>query len=581
MRTIAIVLIFAAAVTADDPPKPEQTFVEGLSEKFFQRGEWKGLRALYANYFESRHAEDIREGLGNKADSVLAFLKANNDLRETLYAAIDIDADNIPAVFGVLRKLIDAEPEKVKAFPQLAVACCVVWDEPKAAYDYRPHARRTRSGVSQEILTIGPVENFRYLVSQDASITSVVQSLPWEFLVHVVNHQTPMNEREWAVKQYGKRRAGIGTIYPTVQYDKEMLRTEMMNGPGKGVCKLNGQPYTLENILKYGGVCAMQADFSARVAKSLAIPAEYVRGESNSGGRHAWIMWVELKSASKDKLDFALLSEGRYFGDQYYIGTFEDPHTGREVTDRDLERRLTAIGTQPGMSRQASLLMRVYPLVKAVKEHTPKQSLAYVRRVLDIDSKCEPAWLMLGELSRDRKITEPIEAVSNANRAFREFANFPDFCWALFDPLLTHQNDKFQRAQVYEKAVLKFESLGRPDLACECRIRLSEYQVASKDYRKAAEGLMQTIGKFPSEGRYVPKMAAKLEEISKIAEYKEGVKKLTAFYVQLLPKVPKTRGDTVSEYCVKLHEQVLKFLEDQKQTKEAAVVKQQLAALKR
>jgi glycosyltransferase involved in cell wall biosynthesis len=42
-------------------------------------------------------------------------------------------------------------------------------------------------------------------------------------------------------------------------------------------------------IREHGGVCAMQADFAARVAKSLGVPAEYVGGEANSGGLHAWL----------------------------------------------------------------------------------------------------------------------------------------------------------------------------------------------------------------------------------------------------------------------------------------------------
>ncbi len=74
----------------------------------------------------------------------------------------------------------------------------------------------------------------------------------------------------------------------------------------------------------------MQADFAARVAKSLLVPAEYVGGEANSGGLHAWVMWVEVKSVNKDAVAFTLESHGRYFGDNYYVGTLLDPKTGQE-----------------------------------------------------------------------------------------------------------------------------------------------------------------------------------------------------------------------------------------------------------
>jgi hypothetical protein len=380
MRTLVLLVVSAVALRAGDAATtPEAALVAGVTEKFREAGQYKGLRSLYAAYAERKYADEIERGLGADAAKLREFLKANAEFRETLLCALNPEADKIPAVYTVLSKLYEAEPEKLKAFPQLAIAVCVTWDDPDAVYDYRFHATRTQAKLPSDLMKYGPVENFRNLVSRDASITAVLQSLPWEFLVHVVNHRTPDVERDWAVKEYGKRRPMIGKVYPTIKYDDEMLRTEMANGPGKGVCKIGGHDYTLANLRQYGGVCAHQADFSARVAKSLAIPAEYVRGEGNSGGLHAWVMWVEIKSVTKDKIDFALLSEGRYFGDQYYVGTLEDPHSGKDMSDRDLERRLTAIGTNPQNSRQADLLMRAYPMIRQEKSLTPKQCFAWVR----------------------------------------------------------------------------------------------------------------------------------------------------------------------------------------------------------
>ena len=81
----------------------------------------------------------------------------------------------------------------------------------------------------------------------------------------------------------------------------------------------------------------MQADYAARVGKSIGVPAEYVRGESNSGGLHAWVMWVELRTVTKTSIVFSLQSHGRYRTDHYYVGTLQDPQTGRRITDRELE----------------------------------------------------------------------------------------------------------------------------------------------------------------------------------------------------------------------------------------------------
>src|SRR5258706_8952988 len=52
-------------------------------------------------------------------------------------------------------------------------------------------------------------------------------------------------------------------------------------------------PISLPNLLAFGGVCAMQADFAARVGKSMGVAAEYVGGQAADGEGHAWVMWVE------------------------------------------------------------------------------------------------------------------------------------------------------------------------------------------------------------------------------------------------------------------------------------------------
>src|SRR5262249_8076570 len=160
-------------------------------------------------------------------------------------------------------------------------------------------------------------------------------------------------------------------------------------------------PYTLESIRQNGGVCAMQADFAARVAKSLLVPAESVDGQANSGGLHAWVMWVEVKAVQKDTVTFTLESFGRYFGDHYYVGTLRDAKSGKEMSDRELELRLTAVGTSPYASRQTDLLMRAYPFVRDAKEFTTKQQLAYLNKVLTLYPMCTAAWIELAAMHKD------------------------------------------------------------------------------------------------------------------------------------------------------------------------------------
>src|SRR5262249_24071185 len=146
-----------------------------------------------------------------------------------------------------------------------------------------------------------------------------IRYVPWEFLKHVVNHRTPESERQWSMQRVAGGRAMYGKCYSAVPYDHEMLKSHSQ------VAQLNGKEYTLPNLLTFGGVCAMQADFASRVGKSVGVSAEYVTGEAAGGELHAWVMWVELKQATATGLQFSLESHGRYFGDKFYVGHLRDP----------------------------------------------------------------------------------------------------------------------------------------------------------------------------------------------------------------------------------------------------------------
>lgn len=559
--------------------EPEQILVDlvtgpgGLKDRAFSRDEYKNVRKAFTEYFEAKHADTLRSELGAEAGALFGFLNANPEIKEVLFTAIDPEHDNLAAVLAVFRDLWKADPGAVKANDELAIAVAVVWDNPKGPYDYRGHQVRTKSILPETVMTVGAIDNFKYVVERQAQLKGPQQQLPWEFLVHTINHRTPIDERDWAIANYLKRRPGIGTIYKEVEYDKEMLRTQSK------VCKLNDKPYTLESIRQHGGVCAMQADFAARVAKSLLVPAEFVGGEANSGGLHAWVMWVEVRSVQRDAVTFSLESFGRYFGDNYYVGTLKDPQSGKDITDRELERRLTAVGNAPHCSRQADLLMRAYPIIRDKKELTTKQQLAYLNKVLTLYPMCDAAWLELAALHRDGKLTDSVEATRLVDRALVTFARFPDFSLKLVDDLLTPQKDKVYRTRTFEKMVSAYENLGRPDLGCEARMKLVEYQEDAKDFKKAFDGLAFTVRKFPEEGRYVPRMVTRMQEVAK--DIKGGDTLMARFYLEILPRVPARRGDEVSTYCVKLHEQAIAYLKENNKPKEAAAVEQSLGRVKR
>ena len=547
------------------------------ANKLFDKNEYKAVRAAAAKVFETRNADVIKDAFGPDHQTLSAWLEKQKDLKEEFFSAVDPKKDDVRRVLEIFHDLWKENPDAVAKYPNLAIAISVVWDQPRHVYDYRPHQRRTKSNLPDEYEKYGPLDEFRYHVShakeiQGKEATNRLEILPYEFLVYVVDHRTPVGEREWAIKNYLAKRPGLGQIYKEIEYDNEMLRTK------SEVCKLNGHDYTLADIKKYGGVCAMQADFAARVGKSLAVPAAYVGGESQQQELHAWVMWVEVKSASKNALNFTLESYGRYRGDNYYTGELHDPQTGVEILDRDMERRLAAAAKDRIGKRQADLAMEYFADVAATNEFDAKKKIQYLRDALRLSAFNEPAWLELARMARDSEATgdNKTAILEQADRLLTVFVQYPDFSWKVGGDLITVQKDTLNRNRFYERLAVLYETAKRPDLACEARLKWADFLAEEKKHTIAATGLAQTIKKFPDEGRYVPKMMDKLKE--HCGQFSSGKEYLGKTYLELLRTMNPKRGTDITKYFIKISGDAVAFFKEEKKNKEAAEVERIRAA---
>jgi hypothetical protein len=573
MRRLAACLLVVGFVgvasAADDSAQPILDLYK--ANKLFDRAQYKAVRTAAAKAFETRHAALIKDEFGEDHEALSAWLEKNKDLKEELFTAIDEQQDDLPRALGIFRELWKDNAEAVAKYPNLVIALCVVWDQPRHPYDYRGHQVRTKSNLPDGYLDFGHLQEWKYHLANAKAVQgrepfNRLEVLPWEFLSYVVDHRTPVAERDWAIKNYLAKRPMLGKIYHEIDYDEEMLRTQ------SAVCKLNGKDYTLQDIRKFGGVCAMQADFAARVGKSLAVPAAYVGGEAQGGERHAWVMWVEVKSANKAGVNFKLESWGRYRVDNYYTGDLRDPQTGAKILDRDMERRLTAAATDRTAKRQAELAMKYFVDVAEANKFDAKKKIQYLRDVLKVSGFSEPAWLELARMARDGEATGENKAavLEQAERLLTTFKEYPDFTWKVTGDLLSVQTDKLLRNRFYERLVVVYENAKRPDLACEARLQWADYLAEEKKHSLAAAGLAHTIKKFPDEGRYVPKMMAKLKDAC--GQFGTGKDYLGKAYLELLRAMKPTRGQEVTKYFVQMSGEALAFFKEEKKAKEAAEV---------
>lgn len=546
-------LFCVAPVWASPPAEddPDAAILALTESKIFQKKEYPAVRAAFAKRFEHRHADDLRSAFGDDYEKLTAWLAANPDIRDDLYTAFDEPGDHVPEGLKVFHDIWKAHADKLRKHSALAIAAAVAWDRPREGlYDWLQHQRRTRSFAPER--RAGAVEVFEHLARTDTS--GRLAQMPWECLVHVVDHDTPIPERDWAVRSFGNRRSFIGRCYHDVKYDYDMLNHDKPH--------LEGKPYTLDMILAHGGVCAMQADFSARVAKSIGVPAAYVWGEADNGGLHAWVMWVEVRSAAKGRMAFTLESHGRYFYDNYYVGTLRDPRTGRDVTDRELEVYLFQVATDPAAHRHARMALTAYRVLCDRRQPPAGNRFAYLEKALPMCPTDQGLWTELAAVVKGGGLEGKHRTAAAAliPRLFTVFARHPDLTWRFYTDLAGIDPDPKRRIRDLTQLVGLYDRTARPDLTCEAVLKLADLFVESGKPRDAIMAMGAAVKRFPGEGRYVPKL---LDRIEKLAEsFPKGPEQVMLFYLEFLPTVPKKRGDEVTSYALTVQRRGARFFRE-------------------
>jgi hypothetical protein len=508
--------------------------------------EYATVRKLLADRFARKHREEISKALGGDAGSMQAWFDEHPQVTQELYTAIDEGRDNLPRALVIFNELRKSVPDRLGDYWQLGIAIAVVWDDEGVINNLEGlahHAKATLPGGR-----LNAIENFKYLVDAEPVMQGHVLYSPWEFLAHVVNNPTPREEREWALQAYLPRREMIGKCYHDVPYDYLMFQTRHKR------TRLDGQLYTLPNLAQFGGVCAYQADYASRVAKSLGTPAESVGGTALDGEGHAWVMWVELSHMTPAHIGFTLQSHGRYRSHRYYVGTLRDPHTGEEITDRQMELRLHAAGSDVQARRHADLTMRTYSIVEAREELSAKERFEFLAATLHLCPWNEAGWHAIAQLAKEHPGEREYEkyVTTAIDELFDVFAAFPDFTWEVFDDLVSYDRDIRTRMDLHARLLSMYERAKRPDLASKACLKLVDYLVEDKRKTEAISGLAHSIKAFPDEGAIVPPLLDRLEALC--ADTKGADAELAQFYAEFLPLVPPTLDGRASPYCMQMLE---------------------------
>jgi len=572
---------------APPKPNPDEPQVQELLDlyaekqlrsadrKLFAPASYPVLRKWFAKKFRFDHKKELQEAWGSDTDAMLKWLDEREDFQEELFTAIDPKVDDVTTAMRLLKELKETFPKDIDRYGSLTIATCVVWDKPGGVYKYDYHANRAKAAMPANLASA--VDSFRYLVEREKFMEGRILFVPWEYLTLVVNHETPLAERDWAMQTYGPRRVMFGKCYQDCPYDMSMLDSGSKEG------RLNNKPYNFVTLKQFGGVCVHQADYASRIGKSIGVPAVSCAGSGRfAGAGHAWVMWVELRSISPTGVGFSIESHGRYRDDHYYVGRLEDPQSGKGITDRDLERRLHAVGANTQGRRHAALVMKVWPMVNEAVKPDFQEQMAYLAQTMKLSPWNERAWKVLAKLAQENSESLTATDRKQLQKAFATlfttFGGLPDFTTEVFGDLLAFEKNPKKRIGYYNQLLDLYANAQRPDLSFKKLPDLVKLLIEDNRRADAVNMLAAVVKKNANEGKYIPPVLDDLEQLC--AGDEKLTKSMVAFYGEFVPLIDMKRGGTVSDYCVAMHERAIEKMEAAGQGAAANLVRQRLAMVK-
>ena len=483
-------LVISCAEVAADKGGPK-------AEALLRKRQWKEAEALYtkrliafaeapgpkknealvqlvlcydiARYFDQAAPEDVTY-LGD-------FLMSNTDFTTTLLRAFKPE-DSPRQAFHVLTQIKRKFGEDdLLRYPGLAIAHALVWDSE------RPPSNRFEA-----------VDSFDFYVSNVGRMLDDIAALPYQAALFLACAEATPAERVWA---QGKimRLEDMSKLYNSLEYD--------WGGAYGGRKRIAGHPYTLPNLLRYGGICGDRAYYAANVVRAAGVPAVWIAGVGLHGG-HAWTGY--LKSMEGGQFVW-YLGCGRYESERYYVGITFDPQTGRQIYDYQVPMRTKECTLPPERVRASN----AWVCLAEVCEREKRQELVKncVEAALTNNRFNLSAWNHVMRMIKTGTLG-PEYGDQIIAEALKTFPDEPDFCYGLYTALLEQvpRDDFAHRARLYKQGVGFFKA--RPDLTVALAQAYGDYLLESEKREEAYAVYHETIRTYMDDQRLVVDMAVKV-----------------------------------------------------------------------
>ncbi len=464
------------------------------------------------------------------------LLVKNPHLARAVALALDPERDQTPNAYAILRLLAEKFPDRVLDKPQgdgspsgkpgprprtpargadkadfanLVAAFCTVYDGPAGNKSGQLNAER--------------IERLFDHFSANSSRMAFGPQTPTTLLAYVVSldPRVTYDDLPWALRGYAGNRA-VGKLYHSIVYDtaafKRGLPKKVEQAPG-GV--------TLQNIRKYGGVCAEQAMFAANVGKVIGVPAVVVVARGADVG-HAWVGYLKSVGSGKYEWDF---DEGRYKEYRDLRGNVSEPQSGKSVPDgyvgltAGLLENAGQIENAAALLDGADRLMAVegaklaYPpaglegqgeSVTTLRPLGKETRLALIEAALRALPAERRGWEMIADMARRKRLT-PDELKSWSERLLDLCGHdYPDFAFVALMPMIRSVDDVEAQDRLWEWATGRFNK--RKDLAAAAILARADMWNEADQPAKAWGYYNDVIERYPNDGTMVVDALSRAEK---------------------------------------------------------------------
>ncbi len=499
-------------------PKDEALLKKGLTPE--------SLNTLIQGFVDRVEAHYAGKKLVPEA--LKKWFAENPEIREAFWLALSPKHDKVDKAVNIINKLRKKDEVRLKKYYHLAIALAVVWDNPG---NVNRNRRACVWGVDgkQFTPTISWEEIFDFFTNRKYISRFVFRSdqLRWPLMTHMVNLDVSEAEYKWALSNMARYRKSIAKLYPLVEYDFVKLNERKP--------KLGTKPYTLQNLLKYGGVCGDQAHFSSRVAKCFGVPSMKCSGQGRYGGRHAWMGYL-VASRGRPLLEFT----GRYMYDYYYTGVVVDPQTGHKTLDRSVA--LMYDGASHSYRKYIDSLT-ISRIADGIKKSNPELSIALAEKALKMNFYNKYGWYLLMDHMKSKTLNLK-QAQGWFNTMLKALRAHPDLTIRFLNAILEciPKEELKKRMRLYGQAYPLYRK--RPDLQIRMRIAQCSELLESENDLKALTLAIQTADANAKEGGAILRLVKMAVDIGNKNNKAGAVK---GYLSRIEKKFPKKRGSKESK----------------------------------